>query len=265
MKRIISVISAGLLRTSSASIRGEEHQIVVSAQIAEFSLTKAQQAGIDVTELMGNPRLDMARDKRTWGVDDGGALRKLEELRQKNLVHILAAPRLVTTSGKSVTYKSGGELPVSKPTADGGMDIHFQPGIVIELTPTLKDDQTVQLKFHCTKSKLADVQPPGAGVSMPFSISCTEVVTNTELRSGQSVVLGGLKEIRHEIRQEGVPWLSEIPYVGAIFRKQKEVRNETAAIVVLTAEISPGSAVSAAAPNSSAQAAPLARMTSPLR
>jgi Flp pilus assembly secretin CpaC len=57
------------------------------------------------------------------------------------------------------------------------------------------------------------------------------------MNSGETVVLGGTKQDRAESRQRGVPYVSELPLVGAAFRSVEETHSEVATYVLVRAEI----------------------------
>jgi pilus assembly protein CpaC len=66
------------------------------------------------------------------------------------------------------------------------------------------------------------------------------VETGVELRAGQTLAIGGLLEQRMEATNQGYPWISEVPYLGTLFRSVSHQTNEVELIVLVTPEIVDG-------------------------
>ena len=62
----------------------------------------------------------------------------------------------------------------------------------------------------------------------------TFVETAVELRAGQTLALAGLLQIRTESQSIGIPGLSDLPFLGAIFRSNREVQNEVELLITVT-------------------------------
>jgi pilus assembly protein CpaC len=74
----------------------------------------------------------------------------------------------------------------------------------------------------------------------PPSLKTRESETGVELRSGQTLAIAGLIEQRSEAQSHGIPWLSEIDYIGALFSSKHCLTNEVETLVLLTPEIVDG-------------------------
>jgi pilus assembly protein CpaC len=55
-----------------------------------------------------------------------------------------------------------------------------------------------------------------------------------ELNAGETLALAGLLQMRSESETVGLPWLSDIPYLGAFFRSNREVQNEVELLILVT-------------------------------
>jgi Flp pilus assembly secretin CpaC len=228
---------------------GDSTQVVVKLQIGEVSLTKLRRLGLDLAKLSGEPDAKSKLDQ-TGGnaqqsqaiatssvIDDGSeAQRFLETLRKDNLVKILAEPTLMTLSGKTAVINSGSELPVPKRRPDGSMAIENHCGTEIEVTPEVFGD-TIHLAILGRVSELDFGHMVRVGQQTVPGIGVREFCTRTELKSGQTLAISGLSQTRLEAISRGLPWVSEVPYVGAIFRSVKEERNEIAMLIIVRPEI----------------------------
>ena len=73
------------------------------------------------------------------------------------------------------------------------------------------------------------------------SLTTREVETGVELRAGQTLAIAGLiATARVEASNHGLPWISEIPYLGVPFRSVSHQTNEVELIVLVTPEIVDG-------------------------
>jgi pilus assembly protein CpaC len=225
-------------------------QVTVHVQILELSLTKLQRLGIDLAKLVGDPNAkpDAAANHGAnfayRCVDDGKRTHLLLEiLHKRNLNRSVVDTKLVTTSGKTVVCNAGDELSVPKPQHDGSVPSECQHGTQLKLTPDVLDDRNVRLTIHCQLAGPAPEDTVSAGKERVPGIHKTELTTRADLQSGQTLMLAGPTEVRVEAYAEGVPWLSEIPYVGAVFRKIKEERNDFGIIVLVRPELLPPATV----------------------
>jgi type II secretory pathway component GspD/PulD (secretin) len=95
----------------------------------------------------------------------------------------------------------------------------------------------VRLSLRLRLSALDDAHSVHVGKETYPGLDSTEVVAVSELRDGQTVVLGGLNKVHVETTKTGVPVASSIPYIGSAFESVKEERNETAMFVLVRPEI----------------------------
>jgi pilus assembly protein CpaC len=222
---------------------GAGTQVVMRLQIAEVSLTKLQRLGFDLARIASDsdakPNIDSASFNAQWSAitkDGTKAKLLLDALRKDNLAKILAEPTLVTMSGKTANFNSGGELSVPKPQPDGSVTMERQNGTMVQLTPEVLGDR-VRLTIHGRLSELDYGNMMRVGKEDVPGVHTREFSTRTELESGQTLAISGLTQVRVEAIAHGLPYISEIPYAGAILRSVKEERNEVALLILVRPEI----------------------------
>ncbi len=71
------------------------------------------------------------------------------------------------------------------------------------------------------------------GISVP-GLRSRYVETGVDLRAGQTLALAGLLQVRSETRVTGIPGLSDIPYLGVLFRDTRDVQNEVELLITVT-------------------------------
>ncbi len=171
------------------------------------------------------------------GIFENGEIAVLIRWLQSNgTVTLLAEPTLVTLSGTTASILGGGEFAV--PTTiglGGGQTTTFRGfGTSLLVTPTVMDRDNIRLQVVPEFSELnADNSVngiPGTNVK--------RVMTQVELREGQTFAIGGLisRQTLTEVRR--IPLLGDIPYVGtALFQSKTASEVETELLVLVQPEI----------------------------
>lgn len=228
-------------------------QIDIQLRILEVSLTKLRRLGFDLTKLpcdsdpMPNPDQPNGNAQAFSVLNDGSkACLVLDALRHDNLAKVLAEPMLATRSGKTTVFNLGEKLAVPKRLPDGSMTIEQQHATVIKVTPEVSGDK-VHLAFHGRFTELDHEHSMRVGKKTVPGVRLREFTTRAELKSGQTLTIRGLTQTRVETINRGVPYVSEIPYVGAVLRRVEEERNDVAMFVLVRPEIVPSPAATTAA------------------
>jgi pilus assembly protein CpaC len=179
------------------------------------------------------------------GISIDVALNMLEE---KGLARSLAEPNLVALSGDTASFLAGGEFPIPVPGNLGSITIDYKRyGVGLAFTPTVLRDGLVNLKIEPEVSQLDTSHPiQVAGISVPPLI-VRRASTTVELRDGQSFMIGGLLQNDSTTAQDQLPWLGDVPVLGALFRSAAYQKKETDLAIIVTPRlvrpISPGNPV----------------------
>ncbi len=230
------------------------HTIMLQTQVMEVSRTKLQQLGIDWSLGFGNDfvtqsasgllgtgaaptQLSAGTENFKFGIVDNGNsfFGLLKMLRQKNLAKVMADPTVVAIDGRPASFNSGGEFPILVPAGLGQVGVEFREfGTRLDFVAKVRGDSRIWLEVRPTISEI----DPGRsvivnGTSIP-GIRSRFVDTAVELRAGQTLALAGLLQIRTESESVGLPFLSDVPYLGALFRTNKEVQNEVELLIMVT-------------------------------
>ena len=159
----------------------------------------------------------------------------LEALEQKNLVRTLAEPNLTALSGQEASFLAGGEYPVPVSDGDGGVSVEFYPfGVQLSFIPRVVDGHKINLELNAAVSSI-DV---GTSVTASgFEINAfnrRETSTTVEMLDGQSFAVAGLLQDDFNDVANQVPWLGDIPILGALFRSASYERNQSELVVIVT-------------------------------
>lgn len=144
---------------------------------------------------------------------------------------------LTTQSGRPGKLLSGGTLMIPKTTKDSdgntttnGYD-SFDYGLEVRVTPRAVPDGRVELTITTIIG-----EAPTFGASGSISINKRQVDTVVTLQRGQSVTLGGIITTNELNQQSGVPILSQIPIIGALFGKTTSSKGSAVLLMTLTAD-----------------------------
>ncbi|MGE0660848.1 MAG: type II and III secretion system protein family protein, partial [Reyranellaceae bacterium] len=176
----------------------------------------------------------------------------IDALATENLITVLAEPNLTAMSGETANFLAGGEFPI--PVAQTGnadaITIEFKKfGVGLAFTPTILDNGRVNLKVRPEVSQLSTVGSVQAtGFNIP-SLTTRRAETTVELASGQSFAIAGLLQNNSVQDANKVPFLGDVPILGALFKSDRYRRNETELVIVVTPYlVNPVSANTIAAP-----------------
>jgi pilus assembly protein CpaC len=161
----------------------------------------------------------------------------LEALESRGVVRSLAEPNLTALSGQEARFLAGGEYPVPVTSSDG-ITIEYKPfGVELNFTPTVVDGDLINLQLTAAVSSL----DPANGIAVDgFAIDSfrrRETATTVELRDGESFAIAGLLSDDFRDLNGQVPWLGDIPVLGALFRSAEYQRSQTELVIIVTAHL----------------------------
>ncbi|GIW94089.1 MAG: histidine kinase [Pirellulaceae bacterium] len=236
---------------------GGAQQVMLKVKVYEVSRTKLRKLGFDWVNFNGNDAIVQNASGLVSGFSllDGSFATTgstvafsildgaesffgfMEALRQYNLVKVLAEPNLVAVSGRPAQFNVGGEFPILIPQSLGTVTIDFrQFGTRVDFVPIVLGNGFLRLEVRPEVSEIDPTRSVNIGsISVP-GLRTRSVDTAVEMRAGQTLAIAGLIQTRVEAQNRGLPWLSDMPWVGAIFRRVEETQNEIELLVLVTPE-----------------------------
>jgi len=165
----------------------------------------------------------------------------LEALESQGLARTLAEPNLTALSGQQASFLAGGEVPVPV-QGETGVTIQYRPiGVELAFTPRVLDDNVINLTLNASvrsiDTALSQGAVGGAGGVPARAFRTRQTQTTVELRDGESFAIAGLLEDDFRALRNSVPWLSDIPILGALFRSSNYERRQTELVIVITAHL----------------------------
>jgi pilus assembly protein CpaC len=171
----------------------------------------------------------------------------LRAMESAGVVRTLAEPNLTAISGESATFISGGEFPIptgvtcqtSTTGAIGNcvQTVSFKKfGISLNFTPVVLTEGRISLRVMTEVSEVSaeNSLTGGAGGTTIPSIKTRRAETTLEIPSGGSIAMAGLIQEQTKQAVNGLPGLDSLPVLGALFRSQDFVNNQTELMVIVT-------------------------------
>lgn len=256
-----------------------QRQVILEAKILEVHLNDGYQQGIDWTfseagefSADGTARrsIDLAQGARTVASATAGGVfastvrlgnfsTTIDLLGTQGNVQVLSSPRIATVNNQKAVIKVGSDeyfvtdidFESNNDSNSTSTDIDLTPffsGIALDVTPQISEDGKIILHVHPTISEVEDqektINVGGDTVNLPLALSTireSDSVITAE--NGQIVVIGGLIQTKSQDENSSVPFFSEIPLVGELFKQKKEVSRKTELVILLRPTITDEEAI----------------------
>ncbi|PHQ84160.1 MAG: general secretion pathway protein [Thalassobium sp.] len=159
----------------------------------------------------------------------------LEALEARGVVRTLAEPNLTALSGQEASFLAGGEYPIPVAQDNGAITIEYKPfGIELNFTPRVVDGDIINLELLAAVSS---IDPTNGFTQGGFTVDAfkrRETSTTVEMRDGESFAIAGLLSDDFIDLNGQVPWLGDIPVLGALFRSAEYSRQQTELVIIVT-------------------------------
>jgi pilus assembly protein CpaC len=168
----------------------------------------------------------------------------LEAQKKDGLIRILAEPNVMAISGQEGSFLAGGKIliPVSQTSNINGAVVSLEEkefGVGLKFTPTVLSDGRINLKVS---PEVSELSRDGVGISLASSsgtailplITTRRASTTVQLFDGQSFAIGGLIKSTQNANIKALPFLGEIPVLGALFRSTDFQEEKTELVFIVT-------------------------------
>ncbi|CCG88873.1 DNA uptake porin HofQ [Erwinia piriflorinigrans] len=159
---------------------------------------------------------------------------ELSALESEHQADIIASPRLFTSHQQTASIKQGTEIPYEVSTGNSGSTtMEFKEAMLgMEVTPVVQANGRILLKLHISQNV------PGrnmrSGENEVLTIDKQEINTQVILKDGQTLALGGIFQQQSETGSTKVPWLGDIPLLGALFRHDVRQQKRRELVIFIT-------------------------------
>jgi type II secretory pathway component GspD/PulD (secretin) len=232
--------------------------VLIEAKIVKVELTDKMDAGIDWQQLFSHD-LSTRTNLRVLsdivgGTATGGAMKLftfpddqarivLEALNKITKTDTLSNPRIMVSNNQEAKILVGTKeavvtvtttVPATGSTVTAPEIQYVDVGTKLFVTPNIKRDGYVQIKIRPEVSTSTTIEFQTNRIPI---VTSTEAETNVLVKSGTTLIIGGLIETKDDTTRNRVPGLSDIPLLGRAFRSISGTKKKTELVVFLTPQI----------------------------
>jgi pilus assembly protein CpaC len=165
----------------------------------------------------------------------------ISALEDKGVVKTLAEPNLISQSGQRARFFAGAQIPI--PTVQPGSVAGTTPtvtvqyyscGVTLGFEPTVLNTGLINLHLTPEVCQVSSTTPVVVnGTTIP-ELTTRNADTDVELRDGQSFAIAGLLQAQDVNELSQLPWVGNVPVLGALFRSTNYQKSETDLVVIVT-------------------------------
>ena len=229
-------------------------QVLIEASIVEVSLTGNLQYGVEwfIQNSLSNGREGQAllnmRESGSIGprqpgfsytiLNKAGLVRAtLNALAEKSQVRLLSSPSVLVLNNHNATIQVGQQTPIKSSTSiSTGNNLvtesitYKDTGVMLSVTPSVNAGGLISMDISQQVTDVGEADGPTG----QRAFLTRQINTRVAVRSGEPVVLGGLIRENDTSGRNGIPVLSSLPVVGALFGNTTNNNNRTELLVMLT-------------------------------
>ncbi len=148
---------------------------------------------------------------------------------------VVSRPRVVTADKIQAVIEQGTELPYQTRSGRRSVtSVQFRKATLrLEVTPLITPDGQVILDVDVRKDSV------GQAVADGFAVDTRHVKTQVQVENGGTVAIGGIYQEERRDSRASVPWLGDVPLLGALFRNRANNDRRTELLVFLTPSVVP--------------------------
>jgi len=236
--------------------------VVIETRIMEVALDDATKYGIDWTALPDLSSLSLSGSlaggaTAAQGLSTGATTFRLgvagskfnaflDAQAQAGNLNVLSAPKVSTLNNQKAIIRIGRQdvffrAVVTPASTTSAAFTTFTPdsvteGIILSVTPQVGQDGRIMLAIHPTiTEKVGEAVAPDRNTAPILDVRETNTVVT--VADGETVFIGGLIQERTQETVASVPLLGDIPYLGALFRRNDQVKKKTELVILITPRV----------------------------
>lgn len=213
-------------------------QVNVKLTISEVNSSLINELGIEWGTILSDGFGGNGQFFRGISGFSGGATNVatfISAINDDSVGQILSEPNVSVISGETASFLVGGEIPISYRVDDGYRIQYKEFGIGLDLAAEVLRDDKIKLAIQPQVSSV-DSQFGNTLLDIP-SFKVRRARTTLELGDGQSFILGGLLSTEDEEALSKIPFIGDVPILGALFRKTSTTRRKTELVIVATVSL----------------------------
>lgn len=240
---------------NALKIEGQD-QVLLKVRVVEMKREVVKQLGIDYnlnnfkiggTVFDGETNFPFSSNNSapaaalvgTYAANGGTFQARLQAMERNGVIRTLAEPNLTAISGESAKFLAGGQYPFPGPcTISDGVctrSVEFKDfGVGLNFTPVVLSSGRISLKIA---TEVSELDPANGitdnGLVIP-GLTVRRADSTVEIPSGGSLVMAGLIQQQTKRSANGLPGLMKLPIIGALFRSNDFLKNDTELAIFVT-------------------------------
>ncbi len=243
-----------MIKTALEQLDTVATQVIIEASILEVSLNDTLEYGLEWTfsnglnsdnegtgilSAVGGPlsAANGAGFSYTVANAAGNIKAVLNALAKESLLNVISTPSVMVLDNNTAFIHVGDQVPIISEQSTGlnvndriTQSVTYKDtGVQLEVTPSVNAGGLVTMDIQ---QSVTDVGPLVEGQQPTFLER--SIMSRVSVRSGQSVVLGGLIRENAANAESGIPFLQTLPWVGPLFGSTKKTNRRTELLVIIT-------------------------------
>jgi pilus assembly protein CpaC len=231
---------------TKASAQPEDSLIAVSADIVEISGSYEKdlgfawtpfQAGVSFAEkaIPTGAIFQVGDFARTTQLNTS-----LKLLETEGKAQLLSNPKVIVQAQSQANFVVGGEQPYPTANGNGTVTTDFKKfGVIMNIVPVINPNKkdTIRAELQLEVSNISATSSVQVGNTTVPSIVTRQIQTAVEVKSGETLVIGGLKSSSKNVTVTKVPFLGSIPLIGLLFTTRSVTETQESLFLFITMEI----------------------------
>ena len=163
---------------------------------------------------------------------------ELSALESENQLEIIASPNLLTANQNMASIKQGTEIPYEVSNGgNGATSIEFKQAVLgLEVTPKIIANDQMILDLYITQNTAGrSIKRRDGGEAL--AIETQEIRTQVKVKSGETVVLGGIFQQINNASKNRVPGISNVPIIGNAFKNKAKKQQKRELVIFITPQL----------------------------
>ena len=163
---------------------------------------------------------------------------ELSALESENQLEIIASPNLLTANQNMASIKQGTEIPYEVSNGgNGATSIEFKQAVLgLEVTPKIIANDQMILDLYITQNTAGrSIKRRDGGEAL--AIETQEIRTQVKIKSGETVVLGGIFQQINNVSKNSVPGISNVPIIGNAFKNKTKKQQKRELVIFITPQL----------------------------
>ncbi len=227
-------------------------QVLIEAAITEVSLNDALRYGVQWNFQNGDSNFALSEGPTaavarvfpgfSYFFSGNSISATLNALEQRTKINVISAPKLLVLNNQTAALQVGDQVPVATQSAVGVVNpdspivnsIEYRDtGVILKITPRVNAGGLVLLDVAQEVSAVSQATASTSAENNSPTISTRRISTSIAVQDGQVIALGGLISSTRSKGSTGIPILSRIPVLGALFGRKNDTEDRNELLILL--------------------------------